>query len=669
MRVENLKGICGAHCIPSDVPAQQNVSWLDVIFRVDIEYHDHPYIDNGKGRFKVWLEVMTNSGWTQVDYNEKDLGNGDYDGDWYDILDVSFTITEPFQVFRVRMECRIKEVTIYTTSFEKSCVFTCVQEIGQIGDFTLDFIPLSIVYCPPGQDMTNSLSQTMEFGTQITVGSIRSMQATKGVHAGANLLGIFSEEASKQESQNATNTATNSLAISHFRNTVVTADNQRAIGRAYWGPLGDIFVVMVNPRFSGSQRADGTIFYEHKDCDQIVLIPAHKLLRPGDDPIANNIPKDVRRRLLELDPFITNLDYYFSDPVDETFPILNAANPYADPSEDGRAEAIGMWHLSNGLELNYSIGETLELHQKSAKEIEWTSTMSGSAAVVIGGSASFTTQVGVQWSKEASVGFAKTASCFLIRNQNNADLEGLKLYYDKNFSTIMFRKIRSASITVVPEESLQYIVELFQDVRLTIIEEVLRELAASLGVDPLVKHGELDWKKQDLNIEKCFPDVPQEKLPNLYKSLRHQMQPNKVLKGTVYGKDKTPIVFEDIYLYIGKTLYAQSQTDGAGQYRFDNILPGKNYKLSVGVVTKNVSISAKNTALAPKNLTITNAKTVIDRSNISCMKLRRVLAIAPEKFDLVVQNIGQLDSIEKYVRHAKLGPSEKDALKNSVVWR
>ena len=56
-------------------------------------------------------------------------------------------------------------------------------------------------------------------------------------------------------------------------------------------------------------------------------------------------------------------------------------------------------------------------------------------------SQSNTTSIGFQTSKETDASFATTASCFLIHNQNERDLDGIEIYYDKIFSTFMFRRV------------------------------------------------------------------------------------------------------------------------------------------------------------------------------------------------------------------------------------
>ncbi len=159
--------------------------------------------------------------------------------------------------------------------------------------------------------MTASLTQTSTFGTRLTLGQSSGMTSQTGVQAQVGFLGSFGEGIGL-DSQSVSNQSTSGIQISHFRNTVVTADNQKAIGRAYWGPLGDLFVILVNPTFSASQRADGTILYSMQNIEQVLIVPAWKLLRPGTDPIASAVPADARQRLLQLDPFITNLNLFFS---------------------------------------------------------------------------------------------------------------------------------------------------------------------------------------------------------------------------------------------------------------------------------------------------------------------------------------------------------------------
>jgi hypothetical protein len=316
-----------------------------------------------------------------------------------------------------------------------------------LGSFGLDFVPASIIYCPPGQDMTASLTQSESYGTQFTIGQSETLKSSSGFQISVGASGILGIGIGASDSQSITNKSTTGMQISHFRNTIVTADNQRAIGRAYWGPLGDIFVVLLNPQFKLTQNFDGSIAYQMMDAGDVVLLPAWKLLRPLADPIASAIPADVRQRLLSLDPFIANLDLFFPDSGAD---LAQAANPAADPTANERAELIGSWWPDNGVELNYTFGETQQLQSTTTQEIDLDSTVTlnlsggadtGDIEAALSMTSSGTTSVGYQTSKETTQGSSVSASCLLIRNQNDRDLDGIEVYYDRVFSTLMFRRI------------------------------------------------------------------------------------------------------------------------------------------------------------------------------------------------------------------------------------
>jgi hypothetical protein len=357
-------------------------------------------------------------------------------------------MVEEAEQYQFALHCETRDTSL-GTSEDFNAYAQAVQGFAAIGDFTLDFIPASIVYCPPGQDMTASLTQSESYGTRFTVGESTGFKTDTTVQAKIDFLGIIGEGVGFSNSQSVQNGQTSGIQVSHFRNTVVTADNQRAIGRAYWGPLGDLFVILVNPNFAVSRRADGTLFYSMNSIAQVVVIPAWKLLRPGEDPIANAIPDDVRRRLLELDPFIGNLDQFFPD---SGAALADAALPYNDPSPNNRAEAIGRWWLDTGSELAYSQGETHELFSTQTNQVSFESTVSINASVginydgiaaALGTAQSNTTTVGFQSSKETDASFSRSAACLLIHNQNERDLDGIDLYFDKIFSTFMFRRVRA----------------------------------------------------------------------------------------------------------------------------------------------------------------------------------------------------------------------------------
>ena len=223
--------------------SQQVVTDASIDFHVEIAFHDHPFFNNGRGYFSAKLEKRTTSGWQQADFKAKTLGNGSSDGDWYDALVLSVTMTDPAEVYQLVLHCEVRDTTP-ASSTDATAKLMAVQGQTAIGDFTLDFVPMSIVYCPPGQDMTASLTQSESYGTRFTVGQSSGMVAEQGVQAKVDFLGLFGEGVGFSQSQSVSNQSTSGIQVSHFRNTVVTADNQKAIGRAYWGPLGDIFVIL-----------------------------------------------------------------------------------------------------------------------------------------------------------------------------------------------------------------------------------------------------------------------------------------------------------------------------------------------------------------------------------------------------------------------------------------
>jgi hypothetical protein len=450
MYVNNYK--FGTSCtIWWDVNAktQYVVSDVNITFSVSIQYDDHPWFDHGLGFFSAQLNKLTPNGWSPVPSGtaSNTLGDDQHDGTWIDTLLVSVTMTDPVEQYQLLLHCETRK-TSFGTHSDAHMELQAVQGEGVIGDFTLDFVPITIVYCPPGQDMTNALTQTENFGTRYTIGQSSGFQSDTTVSVKVSVLGIFGEGIGFSDSQSVSNQSTSGIQISHFRNTTITADNQKAIGRANWGPLNDIFFIMVNPSFAASRRADGGMFYCMKDIEQVLLIPARKLLRPDGDPTAEAIPEHVRRRLLQLDPFITNLDLFFPDGGAD---LAKAANPFADPSPNNRAEAIGRWWLDSGTVVNYSVGESVQLLSTETNEVKYVSGVSINAtaglnydaiSAWLGSAESNTTTVGLQSSKENDGGFAKSAACFLIRNQNDRDLDGIELYFDKIFSTFMFRRLR-----------------------------------------------------------------------------------------------------------------------------------------------------------------------------------------------------------------------------------
>jgi hypothetical protein len=318
---------------------------------------------------------------------------------------------------------------------------TAIMDIPQVGSLTFDYIPVSIVYCPPNQDMTASLTNSQNYGTRMTIGSSADFIGLP-VQQALQSLGMTIGTAEPTFSQSLTNSATNSIELSYFRETVLTADNQRSIGRAYWGPLSDLFVLAKDSKFTVHQLpADSKFYYVNKTIADLVILPAHKLLRPGNDPTAKVIADSTRRQLLQLDPFITNLDQFFPD---SGAALSVAVNSSIDPSANNRAQLLGRWWLNNGTELNYSIGEKKELKMGEATEVKFfpgSSVFGVDLSSVFGAAQAgknYPVTVGLQSSKETLASTSQSAACFLMRNQNEKDLSGIAIYYDKIFSTLMF---------------------------------------------------------------------------------------------------------------------------------------------------------------------------------------------------------------------------------------
>lgn len=478
-----------------------------------------------------------------------------------------------------------------------------------LGNFILDYLPITIVYDPPGQDMSASLGQREEFGTTLTCGFTKTEGKTSSKSAGVSV-GFQAHSSSERESAT-TQTTSKSLDMKNFRNTIITADNKTAIGRKYFGPLADIFVIGKGSEFSAEfSNIKQTLAYWFEEMENVIILPAHKLLRPGDDNIANSIPPEVRYELLTLDPFFPRdqldlffpsfeprgvvcyvkeengvgynavyriyiapsnmyaytIDYdfyseitqrsmfkaegiafYVADPDESPPPdhvplyhltgfqttILTtskdireraltygfedkkhlgyvikpdekesniktgytplfcayggklsgpslpqvheechfytireseyrkkvgpppedlnlACDSSIDPSKNSRAELIGTWYPSAGVDLQYQLGDAIDLKQGESRQLTWSTSFQesfgggfslfGLGFTTSSGSGTFK-QIGYQSSIETRETFSTSAACHILRNQNADDLRGIQIYYDKIFSTLMFRLI------------------------------------------------------------------------------------------------------------------------------------------------------------------------------------------------------------------------------------
>ena len=444
---------------PEEVPTLQNTGpTVEFTISLNIVNNAKPGSPPTQAGFMATLFVRQSGTWKQIDQlpiqglssffinTAQPLANETH------ILTATRTPGQVLETYKIEAECAWPAILTATAGGRKgwsadstaSKTFTAILAMPQVGSLTLDYLPISIVYCPPNQDMTASLTNSQEYGTRMTIGESADFIALP-ITQDVNGLGITIAPTASTVSQDVQNRAEQSVEISYFRSTVLTADNQRAIGRAYWGPLADLFVLAKNSRFE-VQQADGDpkFHYVNKGIEDLVVLPAYKLLRPGSDPVASLIPDDIRRHLLELDPFIINLDQFFPDSGAD---LSVATNQRADPRAHNRAELLGRWWLNNGTELNYSIGEKKELRTQEATEVKFlpTATVSGvDLSTIFGkaipGTSNHIVTIGLQSSKETVSSVSRTAACFLMRNQNEKDLSGIAIYYDKIFSTLMFRR-------------------------------------------------------------------------------------------------------------------------------------------------------------------------------------------------------------------------------------
>jgi hypothetical protein len=361
--------------------------------------------------------------------------------------------------------------------------------------FILDYLPISIVYCPPEQDMSASITIGEALGTHLTMGTQQTRGRSSGSESGGKIgfIGREDKATGSAEVSSATSRGTDSRSLSNsstgiylqgFRQTTVTADNRQAIGRSYWGPLGDLFVIGFRSRWKGDFVGDGTFVYVFEDMDRILIVPAHKLLRPMDDEEIKAIPPFIRRQLLAMDPFIKQekLPLFIPDSgaQDLSLNLADAVDPTASPTTRGNVELIGTWHLNVGSAVEYRISDEIELRDSQGEEMSWTTTGSQSSGGGIGGSlgplslevgssktSSHSYSIQYQSSLETTNRLSKSASCYLIRNQNATDLWDIEIYYDKLFSSLMFRLMPTVSARLVGE---------IKDIAGEVIEKVPVEL-------------------------------------------------------------------------------------------------------------------------------------------------------------------------------------------------
>jgi hypothetical protein len=459
--------------IPSSANPQQQVVGGTIDFSITISYNNTAGI-GGQAFFSAELYKISSGGWVVMDLQSKLLVAG-ASGSASDTLILSLEMTGYSERYAIQMKCGVDNSALI--DLPSPILLQATQDSALFGQFKISFVPISIVYCPPGQDMTNSLTQTNTFGTHF------SLDFTSDLGWASNdTPNAYSPEYTNN-SQMLASINEDDIEISQTSNTTITADNQRAIGRAYWGPLGDLFVIAANlnfslygpkplkqpartPRKKTTDTSIPNVSYgpDIDGGEQVLIIPAWKLLRPGNDPVASMIPADVRKTILSLDPFITNLDKFFPDSGAD---LSVAANPYADPSANNRAELIGRWWLDTGVEVNYALGNTYQQSFITAGEL--TASYASNSLVKSSDSqdsaylkgvltGQLNTDLTYQQSSETDNSTITNASCFLIKNQNDYDLDGIAVYYDKIFSTFMFQRLKGGTLWTPPPPQITNII-------------------------------------------------------------------------------------------------------------------------------------------------------------------------------------------------------------------
>ena len=358
-------------------------------------------------------------------------------------------------------------------------------------DLTLDYLPITILYCPPDQDMLNSVEQSTNYATVVTLGNGSGAgsfyHTTTGLSGGVQIsAGGTPEEpvpinvsvSGGSQTQTVISSSQNSGTTSTFNfsyswNTLLTVDNQSVVGRSYWGPLGDLFLLLKGPVWNVKQSTDGTFVLNPVPDEgaEIVIVPGHKLLNPEGDPIASAISPATRRKLLELDPFYTNLGPFFPAPSPNV-ELSAAVDPYVDPSTgsdttnlgggatdagDNRACLIATYMLDNGASLDLTTQHKILFTDTNANQstyhaevIDETSVGAKVALGFLDGGGTNQTAIGellsvsYQESFETRNEAIKTAHCRLVRNQVEQDQDAIQVWYDKLFSTFMFRRVHQA---------------------------------------------------------------------------------------------------------------------------------------------------------------------------------------------------------------------------------
>src|SRR5688572_5139080 len=253
--------------IPSTANSKQNIVGGPLAFTIDIKYNSSG--GNTKALFVAELFKVTTAGWTSMDLQSKLLG-GATAGNFQDKLVLTLNATGAVENYGITLKCGSDDSVL--TEMDSYLALQATRSNALQGNVIISYVPVSIVYCPPGQDMTNSLTQSKTFGTRFSIG-FTSALGWKNSDSFTRSTSETAHTDVNSNSQTSVSVHEDAIQVTHNSNTVITADNQKAIGRAYWGPLGDLFVIMANMQFGVIKDDDGSMLFGPKlDGGEQVLI-------------------------------------------------------------------------------------------------------------------------------------------------------------------------------------------------------------------------------------------------------------------------------------------------------------------------------------------------------------------------------------------------------------
>lgn len=401
---------------------------------------------------------------------ERMAGESGTDDDWARGREWTLRVTAALDDLPAEKYCVL--VTMYrgNRTAKKAFTFSIIGKITGHDFFEAEYIPIAIVYSPPGQDMTNSLIEAETHGTRFTFGFSAMSGEASGMgtivkaSGGYGFVGINSEWEETSESQiMGTDSSSSTIRIMTTQETMITANNQRAIGRAYWGPLGDLFVIIKDFLFHVGEVFDeesGYILQPLPDSPRArkLIFSAHELLRPDPGSVADQIPWGQRKSILRLDPFIVRDDSVLDEVGDGTRPLEDAVDPDADPNAGDnptRAVKVLSLDLGRGSEINFYESTEVMIDKVEAHAVTYETTFSHAGNIGIyygiygniglGQEAQFTGQQRIYYQTTSELrqetAKTRTAKCYLTRNQKDRASEVIDVYYDTVFGTFLFRQI------------------------------------------------------------------------------------------------------------------------------------------------------------------------------------------------------------------------------------